>query len=171
MRACAPTDPRWTPPGARATPSPGSSTRATRTPTSSTSSATSSRCWTRRPRRGGGARALQANQLAFRLKLLLASGLAPHLATCASCGEREHLSGFSGAAGGVVCAACEAGSFTLDEDAHAFMVQALGRPLAQAPRAGERALRQADRAIVETAAHHAGVHLRDAVARVGSRSS
>ena len=115
--------------------------------------------------------ALQANQLAFRLKLLLAAGLAPHLATCASCGEREHLSGFSGAAGGVVCAACEASAFALDEDAHAFMVQALGRPLAQAPRAGERALRQADRAIVETAAHHAGVHLRDAVARVGSRSS
>jgi DNA repair protein RecO (recombination protein O) len=113
--------------------------------------------------------ALQANQLAFRLKLLLAAGLAPHLATCASCGEREHLSGFSGAAGGVVCGACEASAFALDEDAHAFMVQALGRPLAQAPRAGERALRQADRAIVETAAHHAGVHLRDAVARVGSR--
>jgi DNA repair protein RecO (recombination protein O) len=116
------------------------------------------------------ARATRANALAFRLKLLLAAGFAPHLATCASCGEREHLRGFSGAAGGVVCAACEASAFALDEDAHAFMVQALGRPLAQAPRAGERALRQADRAIVETAAHHAGVHLRDAVARVGSRS-
>ena len=117
----------------------------------------------------GPANATQANQLAFRLKLLLAAGLAPHLATCASCGEREHLRGFSGAAGGVVCASCEASAFDLDEEAHAFMVQALGRPLAQAPQAAERALRQADRAIVETAAHHAGVQLRDAVARVGSR--
>jgi DNA repair protein RecO (recombination protein O) len=115
------------------------------------------------------ANATQANQLAFRLKLLLAAGIAPHLATCASCGEREHLRGFSGAAGGVVCASCEASAFDLGEEAHAFMVQALGRPLAQAPHAGERALRQTDRAILETAAHHAGVQLRDAVARVGSR--
>jgi DNA repair protein RecO (recombination protein O) len=109
--------------------------------------------------------ATQANQLAFRLKLLLAAGLAPHLATCASCGEREHLSGFSGAAGGVVCGACEGSAFGLDEEAHAFMVQALGRPLAEAPEAGDRALRQADRAIVETAAHHAGVQLRETARR------
>src|SRR6201989_2097903 len=65
------------------------------------------------------ARATRANQLAFRLKLLLAAGLAPHLATCASCGAGEHLVGFSGAAGGVVCSACEASSFPLDEAAHA----------------------------------------------------
>ena len=54
------------------------------------------------------AAATQAQALAFRLKLLLAAGFAPQLAACASCGEREHLVGFSGAAGGVVCAACEA---------------------------------------------------------------
>jgi DNA repair protein RecO (recombination protein O) len=106
------------------------------------------------------ANATRANQLAFRLKLLLAAGLAPALGSCASCGEAEHLSGFSGAAGGVVCAACEAGSFALDEDAHEFLVHALGRPLAQAPTAGERALRQAERAVGETAEHHAGVRLR-----------
>jgi DNA repair protein RecO (recombination protein O) len=109
-----------------------------------------------------------ANLVAFRLKLLLAAGLAPQLAACASCGEREHLSGFSGAAGGVVCGACEASAFALDEEAHGFMVEALGRPLAEAPHAAERALRQADRAVVETAAHHAGVQLRDAVVRVAS---
>jgi DNA repair protein RecO (recombination protein O) len=119
---------------------------------------------------GGHEHATVANQLAFRLKLLLAAGLAPQLAACASCGEREHLSGFSGAAGGVVCDACEAGAFALDEEAHRFMVEALGRPLAQAPRATERALRQADRAVVETAGHHAGVQLREAAVRVGSRS-
>src|SRR5437899_6157009 len=49
----------------------------------------------------------KATALAFRLKLLLAAGLAPQLGCCASCGEREHLIGFSGAAGGVVCQACE----------------------------------------------------------------
>jgi DNA repair protein RecO (recombination protein O) len=117
----------------------------------------------------GTAHATVANQLAFRLKLLLAAGLAPQLAACASCGEREHLSAFSGAAGGVVCGACEANAFMLDEEAHRFMVEALGRPLAEAPQAPERALRQADRAVVETAAHHAGVRLREAAGRVGSR--
>src|SRR3712207_6870457 len=41
---------------------------------------------------------------------LVAAGLSPHLSACAGCGEREHLVGFSGAAGGVVCGACEAGA-------------------------------------------------------------
>ena len=104
----------------------------------------------------------RSDALAFRLKLLVASGLAPVLAHCASCGERDHLSGFSGAAGGVVCSACEASAFALDEEAHGFLVDALGRPLAQAPDASERALRQAERAIGETAEHHAHVHLRAA---------
>src|SRR5204863_10023863 len=84
------------------------------------------------------ARAGRANALAFRLKLLLAAGFAPPLADCAACGEREHLVGFSGAAGGVVCAACEASAFALEEGAHAFMVAALGRPLAGAPHASPR---------------------------------
>jgi DNA repair protein RecO (recombination protein O) len=114
---------------------------------------------------GGDGFSGHANQLAFRLKLMLAAGFAPQLAACASCGEREHLVGFSGAAGGVVCPACEAGSFALDEDAHAFLVHALGRPLAQTPAASERALRQADRAIAQTVEHHAGIRLREAVAR------
>jgi DNA repair protein RecO (recombination protein O) len=109
-------------------------------------------------------RAGHANQLAFRLKLLLAAGFAPQLAACASCGEREHLTGFSGAAGGVVCAACEAGSFVLDEEGHAFLADALARPLAETPAAPPRALRQAERAIAETVEHHAGVRLRRAVA-------
>jgi DNA repair protein RecO (recombination protein O) len=106
------------------------------------------------------ARATRANALAFRLKLLLAAGFAPHLAGCASCGEREHLVGFSGAAGGVVCAACEASAFTLDQEAHDFLVGALGRPLADAPDAPARALAQAERAILETLEHHAHLRLR-----------
>ena len=32
------------------------------------------------------------------------------------CGETEHLRGFSGAAGGVVCGSCEAAAFALDEE-------------------------------------------------------
>jgi DNA repair protein RecO (recombination protein O) len=111
------------------------------------------------------ARAGHANQLAFRLKLLLAAGFAPQLAGCASCGEREHLSGFSGAAGGVVCPACEAGSFPLDEASHEFLVAALARPLAETPAADERALRQAERAIADTVEHHAGIRLRAAAHR------
>lgn len=110
-------------------------------------------------------RAGHANQLAFRLKLLLAAGLAPQLAACASCGESEHLSGFSGAAGGVVCPACEAGSFALSQEAHEFLVDAIGRPLAQTPAADDRALRQAERAIAETLEHHAGIRWRQATAR------
>jgi DNA repair protein RecO (recombination protein O) len=106
------------------------------------------------------ARAGRANALAFRLKLLLAAGFAPQLAACAACGEREHLVGFSGAAGGVVCSACEASAFGLDEAAHEFMVHALGRPLADAPDAPPRALAQAERAILETLEHHAHLRLR-----------
>jgi DNA repair protein RecO (recombination protein O) len=114
---------------------------------------------------GEPARATRANALAFRLKLLLAAGFAPQLAACAACGEREHLAGFSGAAGGVVCAACEASAFALDQEAHDFLVGALGRPLADAPEASPRALGQAERAIIETLEHHAHVKLRP----VGSR--
>lgn len=111
------------------------------------------------------ARAGRANSLAFRLKLLLAAGFAPHLAGCASCGEREHLVGFSGAAGGVVCGACEANAFPLDEDAHAFMVAALGRSLAETPDAPALALAQAERAIIETLEHHAHLRLRPVATR------
>ena len=98
--------------------------------------------------------------LAFRLKLALAAGFSPELASCARCGERDGLAGFSGAAGGVVCGAC--GGFPLSAEAHGFMVEALGRPLAQAPTAADGALRQAERAITETLEHHAHVQLRAA---------
>lgn len=99
-----------------------------------------------------------ANALAFRLKLLLAAGLAPQLGACASCGDSERLVAFSGAAGGVVCEACAVACFTLSEEAHSFMTDALGRVLVEAPQAAPVALRQVDRAISETLEHHA--HLR-----------
>jgi DNA repair protein RecO (recombination protein O) len=106
-----------------------------------------------------------ATGLAFRLKLLLAAGIVPQLASCAGCGETEHLQGFSAAAGGVVCGSCEAAAFPLGQEGHSFLVGALGRPLAEAPDASERALAQAERAITETAEHHAHVHLRPLAAR------
>jgi DNA repair protein RecO (recombination protein O) len=105
------------------------------------------------------AAATRGQALAFRLKLLLAAGFAPELASCAACGEAEHLGGFSPSAGGVVCASCEAGAFPLSEDAHRFLVIALAKPLAEAPEAPEPALAQADRAIAETLEYHAHVRL------------
>jgi len=104
--------------------------------------------------------ATRAHALSFRLKLLLAAGFAPELAACATCGDREHIGGFSASAGGVVCPGCEAGSFALGGEAHEFLVEALSRPLAEAPEAAPPALRQADRAIAETLEHHAHVRLR-----------
>jgi len=109
--------------------------------------------------------ATRALALAFRLKLLLAAGLAPQLGACACCGEREHLVGFSGAAGGVVCSACEAGAFAIDRQAHAFMTEALGRPLEDAPGGEERVLGQVERAVSETLEHHAHVRLMPAADR------
>ncbi|HEY7892152.1 MAG TPA: DNA repair protein RecO [Solirubrobacteraceae bacterium] len=113
--------------------------------------------------------ATQAATLAFRLKLLLAAGLTPQLAACANCGAREHLAGFSGAGGGVVCNACEANSFPLSEEAYEFMVQSLGRPLLEGPDADLKALSQVERAISETLEHHAHIRLMPSVAR--SRST
>jgi DNA repair protein RecO (recombination protein O) len=109
--------------------------------------------------------ATRANALAFRMKLLLAAGLAPQLASCARCGEGEYLVGFSGAAGGVVCGACEAGAFALEESAHAFMTASLGNPLAEVPPAEDRVLGQVERAISATLEHHAHVRLGPASAR------
>jgi DNA repair protein RecO (recombination protein O) len=111
------------------------------------------------------ASATRAHALAFRLKLLAGAGLAPQLGSCVCCGDPDHLVGFSGAAGGVVCSACEGGAFALGEDAHEFMVKALGQPLAEAPDAHERILAQVERAISQTLEHHAHVRLMPATDR------
>jgi DNA repair protein RecO (recombination protein O) len=109
--------------------------------------------------------ATYSNTLAFRMKLLVAAGLTPALGACASCGDPEHLTGFSGAAGGVVCGSCEASAFALDEEAHTWMTGTLARPLNEAPGASDRALRQVERAIAETVEHHAHLRLRPARSR------
>ncbi|MGE5408130.1 MAG: DNA repair protein RecO [Syntrophothermus sp.] len=111
---------------------------------------------------GDGDAAALPTALSFRLKLALVAGFAPELASCARCGEAEHLVGFSGAAGGVVCAGCEGDAFPLGEEAHRFLVTALAKPLSEAPAAAPLALRQAERAVGETLEHHAHVQLRPA---------
>jgi len=116
---------------------------------------------------GAGSAVARPTALAFRLKLLLAAGLAPQLGACASCGEHDHLVGFSGAAGGVVCGACEGTSFPFGGEAHRFMAEALGRPLAEAPVALDPALGQVERAISATLEHHAHLRLMPAARRVG----
>jgi DNA repair protein RecO (recombination protein O) len=108
--------------------------------------------------------ATRSHALAFRLKLLAGAGLAPQLSSCVSCGEEKHLAAFSGAAGGVVCSACEAGAFALERDAHEFMMGALGLPLSNAPLAQERTLGQVERAVSQTLEHHAHVRLMPAFA-------
>ncbi len=100
-----------------------------------------------------------AGMVAFRLKLALAAGFAPELSGCARCGATDHMTAFSGAAGGVVCPTCEAGSFPFSAEAHTFMVQALGRPMADLLPGDTAAVRQAGRAIGETLEHHAHVRL------------
>ncbi len=109
--------------------------------------------------------ATRASALAFRLKLLHAAGLAPQLSACAGCGEADHLVGFSGAAGGVVCGGCEASAFPLEAPAHEFMVGEIGSPLSEAPSGQERALGQVERAVAETLEHHAHVRLMPATSR------
>ena len=106
----------------------------------------------------------RARSLAFRMKLLHAAGFAPALAACAHCGDARHLSGFSAAAGGVVCRTCEAGSFPIGAEAHRFMADALASPLLRAPSASGAALGEVERAIAEMLAHHAQVRLIPAAA-------
>lgn len=106
-----------------------------------------------------GPAASASGMVAFRIKLALAAGFAPELSGCARCGSTEHVTAFSGAAGGVVCPTCEAGSFPFTREAHRFMVEALGRPLAELEPASPAAVRQAGRAIGETLEHHAHVRL------------
>lgn len=102
--------------------------------------------------------------LAFRAKMLLASGFSPELGACVHCGATEDLVAFSPSAGGIVCRDCrEPGDFDFDQPAHTFLTGAMGQALAQAPSAERAALRQADRAIAETLAHHANVKVRDLV--------
>src|SRR5205823_5407300 len=95
------------------------------------------------------------------LTVTSAETVAPH--ACLR-GDGAGLDTAARACDAVVCSAREASAFQFGEDAHAFLVAALARPLAEAPDAEPRVLRQAERAIGETLEHHAHVRLRPAVA-------
>lgn len=97
---------------------------------------------------------------AFRLKLMLAAGFAPELSSCARCGEQDGLVAFSGAAGGVVCGACEGSGFPISSASHRFMRAAIERPIADLSSIEEPNMRQVERAIGDTLSHHAHVTLR-----------
>ena len=110
-------DDRRAPAAARATParstrrrgpatrSAACSTPTSRTPRSTTCCATSWPCSTREPARGDAHEPARVPpQAAARRRASRRSS-----AACARCGEREHLDGFSGAAGGVVCARLRGG--------------------------------------------------------------
>jgi len=100
-------------------------------------------------------------ELAFRAKMLVAAGFAPELEACVHCGATEGLVAFSPSSGGVVCADCrESGDFDFDEAAWRFHTSAVRTPLAEAPPAEPSAIRQTDRVIFETVAHHAHVRVR-----------
>jgi DNA repair protein RecO (recombination protein O) len=98
--------------------------------------------------------------LAFRLKLLYALGLQPALGSCVRCGRPDGLVAFDAAGGGAVCAGCERGATSVEPATLAFMVEALGAPLADAPRVEARPARQVERAVEGLAIQHLGVDLR-----------
>ena len=99
--------------------------------------------------------------LSFRLKLALAAGFSPELASCARCGEAEHLTGFSGAAGGRRLRRLRGGLLPAlrgGAPLHGRGDRASRWP--RRPRPGSAALRQVERAVGETLEHHAHVQLR-----------
>ena len=90
--------------------------------------------------------ALDPLALSFQLKLLWLSGYLPHLTSCANCGAQDmQLIGYSPAAGGAVCGACNAGALALSPAGINGIEALLAQPLADARAAGltERATRDA----------------------------
>src|SRR5689334_7680737 len=88
--------------------------------------------------------ALDPLALSFQLKLLWLSGYLPHLTSCADCGAQDvQLIGYSPAAGGAVCGACNTGSLALSPAGINGIEALLAQPLADARNAGlsERATR------------------------------
>lgn len=100
------------------------------------------------------------HQLAFRLKLLLGAGVAPHLASCTSCGSPGPLVAFSGAEGGMLCDRCAGQGFKVDPDFLPAIRASIGSPLVGAPVVAPLVGRQLDRALSDLAAQHLGAKLR-----------
>jgi DNA repair protein RecO (recombination protein O) len=114
----------------------------------------------------GDERRGSAMLIAFQLKLLHVTGIAPQLGACVRCGdEQEAIAAFRPADGGVVCTGCRTpGDLALDDEVHRAAVELMRTPLAElatrAPDAlpGPRALRTVGAGIVgATCLEHAGV--------------
>ena len=106
------------------------------------------------------AHACRSEALAFRIKLLLAAGFAPELASCATAGTPS-----TSAASRRVPAGSSAPAAKRARSRSAKMPTASSSRRSRARwrkrrRASERALAQADRAIAETLEHHAHVRFR-----------
>lgn len=101
----------------------------------------------------------QALELAFRMKLLVAAGIAPELYRCASCGSDGQWMLFSPSAGGVVCPDCGDPSFSLDSGTLDFMQKTRELPMAEVTAKSEKAVRLTDQVIRETVEHHGHVSL------------
>ena len=155
---------RSTPPPARATPSAGCSRRADPQPGRLPPARQRARAARRRPG-AGTPRRPTSSRSASSCCSPPASRRSSAAARCAASASTS--AGFSGAAGGVVCGACEGSAFPLDEEAHALHGRGARPPAGRgAARAGDRALRQAERAILETVEHHAHLRLRPALTAV-----
>ncbi len=98
-------------------------------------------------------------ELAFRMKLLVAAGIAPELFHCASCGSDGRWERFSPQAGGVVCNKCAGSDFMIDSEALEFMRDALTKPMIDLASRKEKRTKLIDRAIREIVEHHAHVSL------------
>ncbi len=98
-------------------------------------------------------------ELAFRMKLLIASGIAPELFRCAGCGSEGKWKRFSPEAGGVVCQKCGGGDFPIDDEALDFMRGSIAAPMSEVVTCRTGALKTVDRAVRETAEYHAHVSL------------
>ena len=111
--------------------------------------------------------ALDPLVLSFQLKLLWLSGYLPHLAGCASCGEEAPLVGFSAAAGGGVCATCEAGSLPISAQGFEGIRALLERPLAESAHAAvtERGRRDALSVVESSYEYHGGFRMRTLAGR------
>jgi DNA repair protein RecO (recombination protein O) len=111
--------------------------------------------------------ALDPLVLAFQLKLLWLSGYLPHITGCASCGAETGLVGFSAAAGGGVCVACEAGALPIAPEGFGGLRSLLEHPLSDAPGLGvtERGRRDALKVVESSYEYHGGFRLRTLAGR------
>ena len=109
----------------------GCSTRRRPTPPPTTCCAATWRCSTRSPAASGAGAPRSPSGSSWRWR----PASRPSSASCARCGEADDLCGFSGAAGGVVCAACEGGGLRALRRGARVHGRGAGRPLTEAPRA------------------------------------